>query len=125
MTIKVLYVDDDEDIGTIVEMSLQFDPSFSVKYVSSGIEALEVVREFNPDVVLLDVMMPLMDGPTTRIRFLEDPKTATIPVIFITAKTMRSELEDLMNLGALGTIAKPFEPLELASTIKAMLQSSG
>ncbi|TYC63572.1 response regulator [Rhodobacterales bacterium] len=119
--IKALYVDDDEDISTIVEMCLDLDGGFETRCVGSGQEALTEAAAWLPDVILLDYMMPRMDGPTAYAHLKENPKTAAIPVIFITAKSMREDVTMLEDLGAAGVISKPFDPATLATDIKALM----
>jgi len=121
MPMKALYIDDDEDIGTIAVLCLQLNETFDARHAPSGAEGLDIAADWAPDVILLDVMMPVMDGPTTRRKLKENPATADIPVIFVTAKTQQNELETLSGLGALGTIAKPFEPVTFADDIVHLL----
>lgn len=118
---RILYVDDEADIREIVSMSLSLDPDITVETVSSGAEALAAVRNRLPDVILLDVMMPEMDGPTTLFRLRERPESRGVPVVFITARTQGREIQRFKELGALGVIAKPFDPIALASDLKALL----
>ncbi|MBO9624301.1 MAG: response regulator [Sphingomonas sp.] len=118
---KVLYVDDERDIAEIAAMALELDPWFEVQTCNSGAEALAFAREWRPDVVLLDVMMPQMDGPETLRRLAEQPETAGVPVLFITARTQVSEVARLRELGAVGVIPKPFDPMTLAATVRAHL----
>lgn len=119
--IKALYVDDDEDIATIVEMCLELDSDFEVKCLHSGREGILEAIDWQPDVILLDYMMPEMDGPSTFFHLQERPTTKDIPVIFITAKSMKDDVSMLMDIGALGVISKPFHPETLAADIKALL----
>ncbi|GBD48636.1 response regulator [Methylopila sp. Yamaguchi] len=118
---RILYVDDEADIREIVSMSLSLDPDITVETVSSGAEALAAVRNCLPDVILLDVMMPEMDGPTTLFRLRERPESRGVPVVFMTARTQGREIQRFKELGALGVIAKPFDPIALASDLKALL----
>ncbi|WP_417712550.1 response regulator [Roseibium aggregatum] len=119
--IKALYVDDDPDISTIVEMCLDLSGEFEIVCASSGQEALVKAEAWQPDVVLLDYMMPVMDGPTTYLCLKENPATAGIPVAFVTAKSMQSDVSTLLELGAIGVISKPFDPNSLATDVKALL----
>ncbi|WP_346912975.1 response regulator [uncultured Roseibium sp.] len=123
MPMKALYIDDDEDIGTIAVMCLKLNDTFDAVHASSGAEGLEIAADWNPDVILLDVMMPVMDGPSTYRKLKGNPVTADIPVIFVTAKTQRNELAELSGLGARGTIAKPFEPVTLAEDVADLLET--
>ena len=114
MTIqRILLVDDDPDIRRIAALALRYVGGFEVIDVSSGPEALEAAASRAPDVILLDVMMPGMDGPRTLAALRESQDTASIPVIFMTAKVQRNEVDRYRALGALGTIAKPFDPMTL------------
>lgn len=121
MTIRILYVDDEADIREVAEMSLELDPEFEVRTCASGSEAVPVAAEWRPHLILLDVMMPLMDGPTTLGRLKEQQETAETPVIFITARTQAHEVEGFKALGAQGVIAKPFDPMALAPTVRQYL----
>lgn len=124
---RVLYVDDELDIREVAEISLQLDPQLEVRTCGGGAEAIEIAGAWVPDLVLLDVMMPGMDGPSTLAKLRGDPQTSSIPVIFITARAHPDDMRQLMALGAAGVIAKPFEPMELAGQVRAMLdaQSDG
>jgi CheY-like chemotaxis protein len=117
-TIRILHVDDEPDIRAVVEISLGLDPAFVVRSCGSGQEALAVAADWLPDVILLDVMMPAMDGPATLLRLREDPKTAGIRVIFMTARAQTRELDRFRSLGAVGVIPKPFDPMNLAASVR-------
>ncbi len=116
--LKVLYVEDEPDIREIVCMSLELGGDIYPEAVSSGREALARVEHLRPDMILLDVMMPEMDGPTTLGEFRKLTATANVPVVFTTAKVQRSEVERLLSLGAIAVIPKPFDPLTLADRVK-------
>jgi two-component system OmpR family response regulator len=118
---RVLYVDDEEDIREIAKMALELDEAFEVRLCSSGIEALEVAPSWCPDLVLLDVMMPQMDGPATYAKLRDIPELAKTPIVFITARTQASERDSLLSLGASGLIAKPFDPMRLAAHARELL----
>jgi two-component system OmpR family response regulator len=120
--LSVLYVDDDPDIRIIAEMSLSLDPAMTVSLAESGPEALARVRELPPDVVLLDVMMPGMDGCDT-LNALRAQGTAP-PVIFVTARTQSFDVAYLKSIGSIGVIGKPFDPMSLASTVRRLLVES-
>jgi CheY-like chemotaxis protein len=124
MSHRILYVDDEPDMRDIVSLSLDREPSFDVRSCGSGREALDIVAEWRPDAILLDVVMPDMDGPTTLARLREIPAGRSVPVVFLTARSHPSEIARLMALGAAGVIAKPFSPLNLASTVKIYLDPS-
>lgn len=115
---KVLYVDDEADIRTIASMALELDPEFEVRTESSGAAALTTAADWRPDAILLDVMMPSMDGPTTLARLRQNAATSSIPVIFITARAQSHEIKHYISLGALDVITKPFDPMGLAATVK-------
>ena len=117
---EVLYVDDEPDIREIVQMALGLVPTLSVRAADSGIHALQSMREHKPDLVLLDVMMPNMDGPTTLQQMRATPELQSIPVIFMTAKAMPQEVARFRSLGAAAVIAKPFDPMLLAEHIFAV-----
>ena len=116
----MLLVDDEPDIRVIATVSLQMFGGLEVTTASSGREALELAPQVRPDVILLDVMMPEMDGPETlrRLRALE--ATAHTPIVFMTAKVLRDEIDRWMALGAIGVISKPFEPTTLAVELRAL-----
>jgi CheY-like chemotaxis protein len=117
---SVLYVDDEPDIRQIVQISLELSRTMTVHTAESGEQALVVARAVLPDLVLLDVMMPKLDGPGTLHRMRQDPVLAAVPVIFMTAKAMPGEIAHLYSLGAAGVIAKPFDPMLLAGQVTAL-----
>lgn len=118
---RILYVDDEDDIREVATLALELVPDFAVRTCASGAEALPVAAEWQPDIILLDVMMPHMDGPTTLARLHEIPATANIPVVFITARTQAQEVEQFKALGARGVLAKPFDPMALGDAVRAYL----
>ena len=118
---QLLYVDDDEAIREVAELSLSLDRRFAVRLAASGKEALELLSSgYRPDAVLLDVMMPGLDGPQTLAR-MRDEGLQSLPVIFITARSLDNERQALMSLGARGIITKPFDPLRLANEVAHIL----
>lgn len=117
---RILYVEDDADIRTIAEMALEIVGGLNLRVCSSGIEALQACDGFKPDLLLLDVMMPGMDGPSTLAGLRKLPQTASTPVIFMTAKVQASEVAYYKSLGALGVIAKPFDPMVLAEEVRTL-----
>jgi CheY-like chemotaxis protein len=121
-TTCILHVDDEPDIREVVELSLGLDPGFVVQACGSGEEALAVAAAWMPDLILLDVMMPVMDGPATLIRLRENAKTAGIPVIFMTARAQAREVDRFRTLGAVGVIPKPFDPMTLAASVRSYVQ---
>jgi two-component system OmpR family response regulator len=120
-SLKVLLVDDDDDIRSIGELALVEVGGMPTVLASSGAMALEVAAREQPDVVLLDVMMPGMDGLTTFRHLREQPQTAAIPVVFVTAKVQRHEVQRYLDLGAIGVIGKPFDPMTLPDELRAIL----
>jgi CheY-like chemotaxis protein len=121
---KILYVEDDDDIRTIATMALELVGKFEVRACKSGEEALAALEDFAADLILLDVMMPGMDGPTTLARLREQPRGARIPAIFMTAKVQPNEVDSLKGLGAIDVVTKPFDPMTLADTLRALWKSS-
>jgi two-component system OmpR family response regulator len=122
---RVLLVEDDPSILTVARMSLELVGGLEVRACSSGQEALDAVSEFRPQLVLLDVMMPGMDGPTVLARLRANQDTAALPVIFLTAKVLAEEIERLRALGALDILAKPFDPMKLAEQVRAVWARAG
>ena len=120
--IRVLHVDDEPDIREVVEVSLGLDPAFVTRSCSSGKEALVVAADWQPDIILLDVMMPVMDGAATLTRLRENAVTADIPVIFMTARAQAREVDRFRSLGAVGVIPKPFDPMTLAASVRSYVQ---
>jgi CheY-like chemotaxis protein len=120
--LRVLHVDDEPDIREVVEFSLGLDPDLVMRSCASGEEALAVADTWTPDIMLLDVMMPVMDGVATLVRLRENPRTAGIPVVFMTARAQSRELDQLRSLGAVGVIPKPFDPMMLAASVRAQVE---
>jgi two-component system, OmpR family, response regulator len=118
---RILFCDDDPDIREIIELSLRLDASFELKGCVSAAEALAAAAAWGPDIVLLDVMMPGMDGPTALAMLHANPCTTSIPVVFMTARTQAYECQRFIALGAAGVIAKPFDPMTLASLVRGYL----
>ncbi len=117
---SILLVEDEQDIRVIARMALEKVGGFTVEIRKSGREAVERARDFAPDLILLDVMMPEMDGPTTLARLREIPSLAQVPVVFMTAKVQQHEVEQYLKLGAVGVISKPFAPMELPDRVRAL-----
>jgi CheY-like chemotaxis protein len=117
---RVCYVEDDEDIQRIVRMSLERVGKMTVEIVGDPMVAVDAIVGFKPDLVMLDWMMPGMDGPTLFRKLKEDPRTKDLPVVFITAKATPAEMEELRALGALGAISKPFAPKDLPDQLRAL-----
>lgn len=120
--VRLLHIDDEADIREVVAISLGLDPEFAVRGCASGEDGLAVAAEFRPDLILLDVMMPVMDGPATLERLRENPQTAAIPVVFMTARAQTRELDQLKSLGAIGVIPKPFDPMTLAASVRSHMR---
>jgi two-component system OmpR family response regulator len=121
---KVLVVEDNHDIRTIVKAALEMVGGLEVRACESGTEALDAIAEFDPQLMLLDVMMPDLDGPSVLDRLRERPETAALPIVFLTAKAAPSEVERLRALGALDVLTKPFDPLTLHEQVKAIWDSA-
>lgn len=115
---KILYAEDEVDVQTVVELTIQTLSNFEIKICDNGKKLLECVEDYNPDLILLDVMMPEMDGPTTFKNLQINEKTKDIPVIFMTAKAQVHEIENFKGTGISGVITKPFDPLNLCSDIE-------
>jgi len=118
---RVLYVDDDDDIREIAVLALSLDASFEVKPCSSGEEAISVASSWSPDVIILDVMMPGMDGPEILSRLQEELGDNIPPVLFCTARAQKSDIEYYKSLGALGVICKPFDPMMISANVREYL----
>lgn len=115
---RILYAEDEPDIQAVAKLALEMVGGFTVQICNNGADALEKVTGFAPDLILLDVMMPGMDGPSTLQRLRADPATSNIPVIFLTANVQASEVARYQALGALDVIAKPFDPMSLAAQVR-------
>lgn len=120
--LAVLHVDDEADIRDVAAMALELDPDIILTSVGSAEAALELLAQgLRPDVILLDVMMPRLDGPGALIRLRESPELRKTPVIFMTARAQSGELGAWLALGAIGVIVKPFDPMDLARQVRDML----
>ncbi len=117
---RILVVEDEPDIRAVAKLALEVVGHFTVKLCSSGPEALKAAPSFTPDLILLDVMMPGMDGPSTLRKLRANPATAKIPVVFLTARVQAGEMPKYLSLGALDVIAKPFDPMTLATTLNTL-----
>lgn len=115
---RILYVEDDPDIQAIAMMVLETINGFTLESCNCGADALAKAVQFKPDLVLLDVMMPGMDGPETLKGLRAFPALAHTPIVFMTAKVQPQEVEGYLNLGAVGVIAKPFDPMTLAQELR-------
>jgi CheY-like chemotaxis protein len=121
---KVLIVDDDEDIRRVAEIALRRIGGWDAVHAASGSEAIAQARAEQPDVILLDVMMPDGDGPQTLARLRADPATAKLPVIFLTARVQKRELDSYRGLGATGVIEKPFDATALPDEIRRIVEGA-
>ena len=118
----VLLVDDEDDIRAVGQIALEDVGGWRTLLAGSGAEAVELAVRERPDVVLLDVMMPGTDGPSTLGLLRGNPVTASTPIIFLTAKVQKPEVQRLLELGAKGVLAKPFDPMTLADDVRKLLQ---
>jgi CheY-like chemotaxis protein len=119
---KVLLAEDEEDIRKVAQISLQFRSGWKVSLASNGEECLAKAAEDPPDLILLDCMMPKLDGYETCRRLKLDPSLQHIPVIFLTAKAQETEVKKGLSLGAVGYLIKPFNPMSLAAEISQILE---
>lgn len=118
---KVLVVDDEEDVRYVARMSLGRVGRMDVVEAASGAEGVTQAKSERPDFILLDMMMPGMDGAATFRALRADPETSAIPIVFLTAKAMAAEVQRLKELGAKGVVLKPFDPMTLAAELRAIL----
>ena len=117
---RICYVEDDEDIQRIVRMSLERVGKMTVEVVTDSLKAIEVIMAFKPDLVMLDWMMPGMDGPTLFRKMKQDAQLGALPVVFITAKAAQRDTDELLALGAAGVLSKPFSPKDLPDQLRAV-----
>lgn len=115
---KILHVEDEPDIQTIARMTLETLGGFTVQTCSSGQDAIVAAPKFAPDLILLDVMMPGMDGPTTLEELRKLPETRETPIVFMTAKAQVHEVEGFKALGAIDVVTKPFDPATLCDVLR-------
>jgi len=120
---RICYVEDDEDIQRIVRMSLEKIGKMTVEIVGDPLKAIERMNAFQPQLVMLDWMMPGLDGPALFRKMRETAETKALPVVFITAKASERELNELRTMGAIGTISKPFSPKDLPEQLRALWKS--
>lgn len=114
---RILIVDDEADIRAVAQLSLEINTEWEVLTASSGAEGLKVALKEKPDAILLDVMMPDLDGPTTWAKLQENPITQGIPVIFLTAKVQAAEQRRYAQLGVKAVLTKPFDPVQLGDRV--------
>ena len=117
---RICYVEDDEDIQRIVRMTLERVGKMTVEVVGDPTLAMDAIRAFQPDLVMLDWMMPKLDGPALFRQMQALPETQALPVVFITAKASQRDLDELKALGAAGAISKPFSPKDLPEQLRAI-----
>ncbi|MBL3705475.1 response regulator [Sulfitobacter sp. BDSS02] len=120
--LRLMHVEDDEDIREVAKMALEFSGQFEIIQCPSGEEAIERAPEFKPEVLLLDVMMPGMSGPTTLQHLRKIEGLQDTPAIFMTARAQPSEIEELKAQSALTVVVKPFDPITLGDQIMAALR---
>ena len=118
---KVLIVDDDQNIRFVAQVSLEGLTKWNIVLAESGEEALRKASEEKPDVIVLDMMMPGMDRPTTFAKLREQEGLAQVPIIFMTAKVQTHEVQSYLQLGAAGVITKPFDPMKLPDEIRRIV----
>lgn len=121
MPMHILLIEDDPDIQKMVRLSLKFQGGHKVSVASDGREGLEKAAAEHPDLILLDVMMPEMDGYETCRRLKADPATQDIPVVFLSARAQQAEIEKGRELGAVGYLVKPFDPMTLSDQLSEIL----
>ena len=121
---RVLYAEDEPDVQTVVELTVLSMSNYDIKICNNGKELVDCVEDYSPDLIMLDVMMPLMDGPTTFKALQENSFTKNIPVIFMTAMAQTHEVEKFKSYGAIGIITKPFDPVSLCSEIQKIWEEN-
>lgn len=119
---RIVYVEDEPDIQTVAKIALEMVGGFELLICSSGAEAIEKAASFAPQLLLLDVMMPGMDGPTTMHHLREQGELTECPVVFMTAKARPSEVNTFLDLGAVAVISKPFDPMSLSAQLQTIWQ---
>jgi len=125
INLHVLFADDEPDIREIINAALARDPFFVSRGCASGGEALALAAEWKPDLTLLDVMMPELDGPSVLARLRADKRTAPIPVVFVTVHGEARDRACFSELGAAGVIAKPFDPMAFADEVRRFVPLEG
>ena len=117
---KILYAEDEPDIQSIAQIALEMVGGYTLKVCNNGQEALDAAEAYAPDLILLDVMMPTMDGPAALAEIRKIPALENVPVIFMTAKVQNQEMDEYKQMGAIDVIAKPFDPMILSETVQAL-----
>lgn len=120
---RILYAEDEPDIQTVARLALEMVGGFTVKMCDNGQALLQAYADFAPDLIMLDVMMPGLDGPATLAALRE--QQVDIPVVFMTAKVQPQEIEAFKEMGALDVIAKPFDPMQLAQQVRSIWEKQG
>lgn len=115
---KILHVEDEPDIQAIAKLTLERVGGYTVESCNSGAEALKAISAFGPDLIVLDVMMPGLDGPATLAEIRKIPDFKGTPAIFMTAKAQSHEIEEFLQLGAIAVITKPFDTATLSDEIR-------
>ena len=121
---KILLVEDEPDIQLVAKLALENVGGFQVQVCSSGIEALEKAPRLRPDLILLDVLMPDLDGPATLVELRKIQILRSTPVVFLTAKVQAHEVQHYRAIGAVDVIAKPFDPMSLAEAVRTIWMAS-
>ncbi len=117
---RISYVDDDTDIRAVARLALEDVAGYNLQVCQSGSEALNVIPDFDPDVILLDHMMPGMDGVETYHALRRNPETSTTPIVFMTARARGQDADPYADLDIAGVIPKPFDPMSLAKDLEAL-----
>ena len=117
---RILYVEDEPDIQAVARLALELVGRFEVQVCGSGEDALRLVEDFEPDLIVLDVMMPGLDGPSTLTRLREIPAVAAVPIVFVTARVQPEEIAEYRSIGAIGVVQKPFDPIGLSQELVAL-----
>ena len=125
MSKKILLIDDEEDIQMLVKMSLEFTSGHQVIVAGNGLQGIEMAETEHPDVILLDVMMPRLDGFETYRRLQSNAETENIPVIFLTAKAQNKEIQQGLGMGAAAYITKPFDGMNLKEELEKVFANAG
>ncbi len=121
MSHRILIIDDEDDIREVAALSLETVAGWEVAMASSGAQGVARAAEYRPDAILLDVMMPGMDGPSTFRELKKNPATAKIPVVLLTAKVQSNDQRRFADLGVEAVLFKPFDPLTLSTQIAGVL----
>jgi CheY-like chemotaxis protein len=122
---RILLIDDEDDIREVATLTLELTCDWEITAAGSGLDGIALARAHHPDAILLDVMMPDLDGPSTLAALRSDDATRDIPVIFLTAKVQSSDRQRFHQLGVRGIIAKPFDPIVLGAQVAGILEWGG